>query len=85
VVIQTIDYPEKPEWNLNGQTIELADLPLTMMISTVKERITSQLGIPYGKQKLSIQQTVMVNGKSLGFYGCADGTVLQLGLKDRKK
>ncbi|CAO3590583.1 unnamed protein product [Absidia cylindrospora] len=85
LVIQTIDYPEKPEWNLNGQPIELSNLPLTTMISTVKERITSQLGIPYGKQKLSIQQTVMVNSKSLGFYGCTDGTVLTLGLKDRKK
>ncbi|KAI8088908.1 Pre-mRNA splicing factor PRP21 like protein-domain-containing protein [Halteromyces radiatus] len=85
LVIQTINYPEKPEWNLNGQTIELTDLPLTMMISTVKERITSQIGMPYGKQKLSIQQTVMVNSKNLGFYGCTDGTVLTLGLKDRKK
>ncbi|CAO3621302.1 unnamed protein product [Cunninghamella echinulata] len=83
LLIKTIDYPDKPEWHLNGETFELTDLPLTTLVSTVKDRITAQLGMPQGKQKLTIEQTVMNNGKSLGFYGCSDGTELQLGLKRR--
>ncbi|CAO3610739.1 unnamed protein product [Cunninghamella blakesleeana] len=83
LLIKTIDYPDKPEWNLNGETFELTDLPLNTLVSTVKDRITAQLGMPQGKQKLTIDQTVMNNGKSLGFYGCSDGAELQLGLKRR--
>ncbi|KAI8370651.1 Pre-mRNA splicing factor PRP21 like protein-domain-containing protein [Radiomyces spectabilis] len=85
LTIQTPNMPDKPEWQLTGASITIADLPLSTLVSTVKDRISSQLGMPAGKQKLSLNNTIMNNGKSLSFYGVVDGSTLQLGLKDRGK
>ncbi|ORZ03776.1 Pre-mRNA splicing factor PRP21 like protein-domain-containing protein [Syncephalastrum racemosum] len=86
LTIQTPSLPDKPEWQLNGQTITLSGLPLSTLISTVKDRITSQLGMPAGKQKLTtVTNMVLNNSKSLEFYNITDGTHLVLGLKDKGK
>ncbi|KAJ8663764.1 hypothetical protein O0I10_000037 [Lichtheimia ornata] len=86
VNIVTPNMPEKPEWNLNGSTITISNLPPNTLITTLKDRISSQLGMPAGKQKLtSVTNTVLNNSKSLEFYGIVEGTTLTLGIKDRGK
>ena len=78
--------PDKPEWSLNGNTITISDLLPGTLISTVKDRISSQLGMPAGKQKLSANNNVVLNNsKSLEFYGIMDGHTIVLGLKERGK
>ncbi|KAI9259009.1 Pre-mRNA splicing factor PRP21 like protein-domain-containing protein [Phascolomyces articulosus] len=86
--IVTPNMPEKPEWNLKGDTISISDLLPSTLISTVKDRISSQLGMPAGKQKLSTttgNNVVLNNSKSLQFYGIMDGNTVSLGLKERGK
>jgi len=43
VKVETPDYPDKPAWGCNGETIELHDIPLTLFVSTLRDRITVSL------------------------------------------
>ncbi|KAI8074868.1 Pre-mRNA splicing factor PRP21 like protein-domain-containing protein [Gongronella butleri] len=83
--IQTIEYPEKPEWHLDGSMFTVDDLSMTTLVTTVKDRIAAQINMPASRQKLMLQNKVMTNTKDLGFYGCRNGITLTLGVKDRKK
>ncbi|KAG2226097.1 hypothetical protein INT45_011714 [Circinella minor] len=86
--IVTPNMPEKPEWNLKGDTISISDLLPSTLISTVKDRISSQLGMPAGKQKLTTttgNNVVLNNSKSLQFYGIMNNNTISLGLKERGK
>jgi splicing factor 3A subunit 1 len=83
----TVQTPTLPEYKLTGETIRIEDLPLTTLVSTLKNRIADKVGMPYGKQKLSVSSTgtVMNNSKSLAFYNFEQGSVVVLGLKDKGK
>ncbi|CEP09106.1 hypothetical protein [Parasitella parasitica] len=81
--IQTPSMPDKPEWHLNGTTISVPGLSPNTLISTVKDRIASQLGMPVGKQKLSSSGTVLNNSKTLSFYNIGEGCSLVLEVRKR--
>ncbi|KAG2184239.1 hypothetical protein INT44_009254 [Umbelopsis vinacea] len=83
----TVQTPTLPEYKLTGEIITIDDLPLTTLVSTLKNRIADKVGMPYGKQKLSVSGvgTVMNNSKSLAFYNFQQGSTIVLGLKDKGK
>ena len=83
----TVQTPTLPEYKLTGETITIDDLPLTTLVSTLKNRIADKVGMPYSKQKLSVSSTgtVMNNSKSLAFYNFQQGSSIILGLKDKGK
>lgn len=54
VSISVPSVPDKPEWNLNGQTIQLS-LPLTESVNTIKSKIMEILTMPPSKQKLQYE------------------------------
>ncbi|KAI7905215.1 Pre-mRNA splicing factor PRP21 like protein-domain-containing protein [Cokeromyces recurvatus] len=85
VVVQTPNLPDKPEWNLTGGQITIHGLLPDTLVSTLKDRIASQLGMPAGKQKLSTAHTnvVLNNSKTLMFYGITVGTLLLLEVRKR--
>ncbi|KAF7732489.1 splicing factor 3a, subunit 1 [Apophysomyces ossiformis] len=84
--VQTPEMPDKPEWNLTGEVVTVTDIYPTALVSTIKDRIAAQLGMPVGKQKLSTATgTVMKNSNNLQFYGLVHGSMIQLSLKDRGK
>lgn len=75
--------PDKPEWNLTGANITVSGLTPNTLISTVKDRIASQIGMPVGKQKLSAANTVLNNSKTMSFYGIGESYVLALEVRKR--
>lgn len=75
--------PDKPEWNLTGSDITISGLLPSTLISTVKDRIASQIGMPAGKQKLSAANTVLNNSKTLSFYNISEGNALALEVRKR--
>ncbi|KAI9269557.1 Pre-mRNA splicing factor PRP21 like protein-domain-containing protein [Helicostylum pulchrum] len=83
VTIQTPNMPDKPEWNLTGSDITISGLLPSTLISTVKDRIASQIGMPAGKQKLSAANTVLNNSKTLSFYNISEGYALALEVRKR--
>lgn len=75
--------PDKPEWNLTGSNITISGLLPNTLISTVKDRIASQIGMPVNKQKLSANNTVLNNSKTCSFYGIGEGNVMVLEVRKR--
>lgn len=79
--------PDKPEWGCNGQSVAITDLDLRTLVSTLKDRVQTQIGMPAARQKLTIpdSNTVLKNTASLAFYNLREGSVIVLGLKERGK
>ncbi|CAH1762760.1 12771_t:CDS:10 [Entrophospora sp. SA101] len=85
IQVQCPTIPEKPEWNCQGQVIVLEGLQLNTLVSTLKDKIASQLNFPAGKQKLTLGGAVMKNQVSLAYYNLEDNIMIGLAIKDRGK
>ncbi|XP_025079375.1 splicing factor 3A subunit 1-like [Pomacea canaliculata] len=73
---------DKPEWKLNGQTLEYT-LPLTDTISVLKAKLNESLGMPAGKQKLQYEGIFVKDSNTLAFYNFVNGASVQLQMKER--
>ena len=80
--ISVPNMPEKPELNLNGQTLAVT-LNLTDMVSVIKSKINEQLGLAPGKQKLQYEGIFIKDSNTLAFYNMLEGSIIQLALKER--
>ncbi|CAI8032168.1 Splicing factor 3A subunit 1, partial [Geodia barretti] len=74
--------PERSEWKMNGQLITMT-LPITDPVSVIKAKISTEFGMPSGKQKLQIGTIFIKDSNSLGFYNISGSSVVLLGLKER--
>lgn len=80
--ISVPNMPEKPELNLNGQTLSVT-LNLTDMVSVIKSKINEQIGLAPGKQKLQYEGIFIKDSNTLAFYNMLEGSLIQLALKER--
>jgi len=71
----------KPEWNLNGQVLQV---PMGIMdtIKALKQKISTQLGIPVGSQKLK-QDVFLKDAWSLAKHNLMPGSLIELGIQHR--
>jgi hypothetical protein len=70
----------------NGQTLELAELPVSMTVMELKQKLQPTLGTAPSRQKLSSSRLgVLKNSATLAEYQMMDGESLSLSLKIRKK
>ncbi|CAG8440518.1 3456_t:CDS:10 [Ambispora gerdemannii] len=85
IQIQCPSIPEKPEWKCHGQALLFSNIPLTTLVSAVKDKIATNLGFPAGRQKLTLggNGVVMKNQVTLAYYNMEDGGVIGLQVKDR--
>ena len=80
--VQVPKVPDKSEWKLNGQTVNLT-LPLTDNVSVIKAKIHDALGMPAGKQKLQLEGLFIKDSNTLAFYNVAPTSCVQLQIKER--
>lgn len=80
--IQVPNHPDKPEWQLNGQSLTFT-LPLTDNVSVIKAKIHEALGMPAGKQKLQFEGLFIKDSNTLAYYNFTHNCVLQLHIKER--
>lgn len=73
---------DKPELNMNGQTLTIT-LNLTDMVSVIKSKINEQIGLAPGKQKLQYEGIFIKDSNTLAFYNIVEGSIIQLALKER--
>jgi splicing factor 3A subunit 1 len=85
--VQLPDDPSKPEWKLSGQTITLADIPLTFLVSTLRDRILQQTGSALGASKirLSYAGKMLANVNTIASYNLEEDDVLVLSVNTKKK
>jgi len=73
---------DKPELNMNGQTLTIT-LNLTDMVSVIKSKINEQIGLAAGKQKLQYEGMFIKDSNTLAYYNMIEGSIIQLALKER--
>ncbi|KAL8625577.1 splicing factor 3a, subunit 1 [Nucella lapillus] len=82
VKVMVPNVSDKPEWKLNGQTLEFS-LPLTDTVSVLKAKLNESLGMPAGKQKLQYEGIFVKDSNTLAFYNFMSGAMVQLQMKER--
>ncbi|KAF9050687.1 hypothetical protein BDZ89DRAFT_940258 [Hymenopellis radicata] len=77
----------KPEWKLDGSTATIPDLPLNLLVSTLRERITQHTGItvPVSRIRLSYAGKMLTNQSSIALYNIEDEDVLVLSVSPARK
>ena len=86
-MIQMPNDPSKPEWKLDGGVVTLHDLPLNLLVSTLRDRILQQTGsmIPASKIRLSYAGKMLTNQQTIASYNLEHEDTLVLSVRDQKK
>jgi len=77
----------KPEWKLDGGVVIIPDLPLNLLVSTLRDRILSVTGslVPASRIRLSFQAKMLTNASTIASYNLEDEDALVLSVRDAKK
>lgn len=83
--VQLPIYPEKPEWKLNGSVIDIPDVPVTTLFSTVRDRIKKALDaeLPISRMRIEYNGKVMNNQSSLASLNIGEGDMVVMSLKKK--
>lgn len=79
--------PDKLEYKLDGTAVTVPDLPLTLLISTLRDRIISHMDstVPASRLRFTYGNKVLTNSQTLASSNLDDGDLLILGLREAKK
>jgi splicing factor 3A subunit 1 len=80
--VQVPHVADKPEWKLNGQVVNLTLAPRDSM-TTLKNRIQDQLGIPSAKQKVQFDGVYVKDNQTMAACNIKPGSVVFLQVKER--
>jgi splicing factor 3A subunit 1 len=79
--------PSKPEWKLSGQIVTVPDLPLNLLVSTLRDRILQHTGssISASRIRLSHQGKMLTNSSSIAVSNLEHEDLLMFSVRDQKK
>ncbi|KAF8201506.1 Pre-mRNA splicing factor PRP21 like protein-domain-containing protein [Pholiota molesta] len=85
--VQMPNDPTKPEWKLQGQVVTIPDLPLTLLVSTLRDRILqhTESAVPASRIRLSYQGKMLTNKESIAMSNLEDEDMLVFSVRDQKK
>ncbi|KAI6028332.1 Pre-mRNA splicing factor PRP21 like protein-domain-containing protein [Pisolithus orientalis] len=85
--IQLPSDPSKPEWKLDGQVVTVSDLPLTLLVSTLRDRFLQTTGstLPASRIRLSFMAKMLTNSNTIAFYNLEDEDLIVLSVSAEKK
>lgn len=72
---------------MNGQVVPVPDLPLTLLISTLRDRIQHIVGSTLGanRMRFSYNGKPLTNNQTLASYNLGEGDLIVLDVRDQKK
>ncbi|TFY58154.1 hypothetical protein EVJ58_g6592 [Rhodofomes roseus] len=88
LVIQLPNEPSKPEWKLDGKVITVPDIPLNLLVSTLRDRILQHLGnppVPLSRIRVSYAGRMLPNQNTIASHNIEDEDLITLSLRDPKK
>ncbi|KZT65441.1 hypothetical protein DAEQUDRAFT_676757 [Daedalea quercina L-15889] len=88
LIIQLPNEPSKPEWKLDGKVVTVPDIPLNLLVSTLRDRILQFLGnppVPLSRIRLSYAGRMLPNQNTLASHNIEDEDLVVLSLRDAKK
>ncbi|KAI0062231.1 hypothetical protein BV25DRAFT_1825665 [Artomyces pyxidatus] len=85
--VQLPSDPSKPEWKMDGTIVTIPDLPLNLLVSTLRDRITTTTGtaVSAGRIRLSYAGKMLTNMNTIASYNLEDEDLLVLSIRDQKK
>ena len=85
--IQLPNDPSKPEWKLDGSVTTVPDLPLNLLVSTLRDRILQHTGsgLPTSRMRLSYAGKMLTNMNTIASYNLEDEDMLVLTVSEKKK
>jgi hypothetical protein len=77
----------KPEWKLDGTIVTIPDLPLNLLVSTLRDRIiaATSSALSAGRVILSYNGKMLTNRNTIASYNLEDEDLLVLSVRDPKK
>ncbi|THG92533.1 hypothetical protein EW145_g8684 [Phellinidium pouzarii] len=87
VQIQLPNDGSRPEWRLDGSVVTLGEVPVTFLVSTLRDHVVRHIGsgVPLSRIMLSFAGKMLTNANTLASYNIEDEDVLVLGVRDAKK
>jgi splicing factor 3A subunit 1 len=84
--VQLPSHPENPEWKMNGQVVTVPDLPLTLLISTLRDRVQHIVGSSLGASwmRFSYNGKPLTNNQTLASYNLGEGDLIVLDVRKKK-
>lgn len=81
------DDPSKPEWKLDGSVVTIPDLPLNLLVSTLRDRILQHTGsaVAASKIRISYMGKMLTNSTTIASYNLEDEDLLVFGVRDNVK
>jgi splicing factor 3A subunit 1 len=76
-----------PEWKLDGTIVTIADLPLNLLVSTLRDRIIATTGsaLSAGRLILSYNGKMLTNRNTIASYNLEEEDLVVLSVRDQKK
>lgn len=80
--VQLPNDPSKPEWKLDGSSVTLPDLPLNLLVSTLRDRILQATGssLPTSKMRLAYEGKMLTNSSTIAQFNLEDEDLVVLSL-----
>jgi splicing factor 3A subunit 1 len=87
LLIQLPNMPDHPDWKLDGTIATVPDLPLNLLVSTLRDRIVRHIDstLPPGRVKLTYMGKLLTNQQTIAVYNLEDGDTLVLDVREVKK
>lgn len=85
--VQLPNEPSRPEWKFDGSTVTLQELPLNLLVSTLRDRIVQATGSTVGvsKIRLSYGGKMLTNTQTIAVYNLEDEDLVVATVRDEKK
>ncbi|KAH9946294.1 Pre-mRNA splicing factor PRP21 like protein-domain-containing protein [Epithele typhae] len=77
----------RPEWKLDGSVVTIPDLPLMLLVSTLRDRLIQHTGSSIGASKIrfSYQGKMLTNTHTIATYNLEDEDLVVATVRDEKK
>lgn len=85
ISIQLPTMPEKPEWKLNGSIINVPDLPLNFLVSTLRDKVMAIIDapLPLSRIRFDYGTKILSNTNTLASVNIDDGDTIQLSIRKK--
>ncbi|TFK90936.1 hypothetical protein K466DRAFT_660419 [Polyporus arcularius HHB13444] len=85
--VQLPNEPSRPEWKFDGTVVTIPDLPLNLLVSTLRDRIIHHTGSTVGASKirLSYGGKMLTNMQTIAVYNLEDEDLVVATVRDEKK
>jgi splicing factor 3A subunit 1 len=72
---------------MDGTVVTISELPLNLLVSTLRERVLQHLGSSLSASKIRFAYAgkMLANGNSIASYNLDDEDLLVLSIQDKKK